>query len=81
MLNLSWSTFQQGRRPQLDRHVGDLAGELHGGHNHIVAFLKDKKVNESGSGTHHDADKDVNTPGIFKCPLWIKSSGASLKSL
>lgn len=36
-------TFQERRRPQLDRHVGDLAGQLHGRHNHVVAFLKDKK--------------------------------------
>lgn len=76
--HLYTSTFQERRRPQLHRHVGDLAGQLHGGHNHIVAFLKDKKVK---SGTGHDADKDANAPGVSNVCCGLNSSGASLKSL
>lgn len=32
-------TPQQGRRPELHRHVWNLAGQLHGGYHHVVTFL------------------------------------------
>lgn len=37
-----WSlrTFQQCWGPQLNRHVRNLAGKLHGRHDHVVTFLK-----------------------------------------
>lgn len=78
--HLCQRTFQERRRPQLDRHVRDLAGQLHGRHNHIVAFLKDKKV---WSKVERDTTLiKAPTPREYSndcCGL--NSSGASLKSL
>lgn len=33
-------TFQQRWRPELNRHVGDFAGQLHGRYNHVVTLLR-----------------------------------------
>lgn len=63
----SLCTFQQCWRPELDRHVRNLTGQLHGRYNHVVAFLKEKWGNclESKIGwNHHDDNPNLQSVSI-----------------
>lgn len=49
---------QQGRRPQLNRHVWDLAGQLHGGHDHVVTLPVVAQHVENVAQEHQGAGRE-----------------------